>query len=204
MTVLSFNELTKTISSSWKVIDNETKHYCYAVAEIITKRYKELVKVGGMCCLPTIDSSSTGQEMKKLESRKAEIPAPQQHACLPCAPITSGDVFSETHDVPDRPGQEYPGKYASMGISPVVGEQSTVNICGDSVMDMMQQYQQFQMLHRDWATNMLDDDDLDRSNVNIPDPTPSGLVSMPTGIQQYDVQLGIAAVFDMWRSKQGY
>jgi len=198
--LLSFNELTKTISSSWKVLDNETKQYCYAVAEIITKRYKGLIKVGGMCCLPTIDSSSTGQKMKNLVSRVAETPPPQQHACLPCAPNTSGDLFS----VPDWRGRDYPGKNASMEISPIVREQSTVNICGDSVMDMLQQYQQFQMLHQDWATNVLDNDDLDRSNVKDPDPTPSDLISMATGIHQYDTQTGISAIFDMCRSKQGY
>ncbi len=142
--------------------------------------------------------------MKHLVSRVAETPPPQQLACLPCAPNTSGDVFSETHDDPEWRGRDYPGKNASMEISPVVREQSTMNNCGDSVMDMLQQYQQFQMLHQDWATNVFDNDDLDRSYVKVPDPTPSDFVSMETRIHQYDTQMGISAIFDMWRSKQGY
>jgi hypothetical protein len=340
LTVLSFNELSKTISSSWKVLDNETKKYCYVVAEIIRKRHDRLVEAGGMCCLPTTDfinpdyilrdypgenacmgipptqmtndlvSKDTGMSPPQLESlpcapitkcdalsethdvpdrpsneypgntasmgispavvhvkcwvsKDAEIPPPQQaalspcvasimpgnpsseshdipdqpdgeypsknaymdisrvvnvkllvpgdaeippspqHAWLPCAPITSGDVFRDTRDVPYRPGREYPGENVTVGIPSTVRERSTANIHNDSVMEILHQYREFQILHQDWpsywATIVSVNDDLDRSNViaPIPEPTPSSdLVSCH--------QKRISAIFDMWLSKQGY
>jgi hypothetical protein len=296
MAVLSFKELSRIISSSWKVLDDETRQYCYVVAEILKKRQEGLVEAGGMCCLPTTEdfikmdyilptrdnyrvrhrrrrcreypgknasmgTPITGQMMKDLESKDADIPPPQRpallpcaaaimpgaahskthgvpnqpgreypgknanmdisrvvnvklfvsgdaeippspkHTWLPCAPISSGDVFSDMHDVPYRPGREYPSKNAAVGVPSTVREQSTRE---DSVIDMFYQYRQFQALHQDWATNFMVNDDLDRSNINIPDPTPSGLVSVPTKMHQNGTRMGISAMFDMWRSRQNY
>ncbi|EED96664.1 predicted protein [Thalassiosira pseudonana CCMP1335] len=39
--IIGFNELTKTISSRWKTVDDETKKYCQSLADIELKRYNK-------------------------------------------------------------------------------------------------------------------------------------------------------------------
>ena len=69
MTVTSFAELSLTVAANWNSADNETKNYCQEVARILKERHTELTKVGGLCCLSTIDSVSPGlkEEAKPIK-----------------------------------------------------------------------------------------------------------------------------------------
>jgi hypothetical protein len=195
VTVTSFAELARTVAANWKCADEETKHYCLSVADILKERHSVLASFGGISCLPAIVPASREPKSEKKRSiserwmsRKAgtlQQHKDNQSVKLPI-PIMSGDAPSETHVVRDQPSQEYLGRYVPPAIFPVAHEQGTADshesrIC---VIDKLQyqqyqqhqQYQQFLTRQLCWATAMLGSDNVDRPNVKMLQPTSSGLI----------------------------
>ena len=161
---------------------------------------------------------------------------PQQHkgyqsVKLPI-PIMSGDAPSETHIFRDQPSQEYLGRYLPPTILNLANEQGTVNsdeskICMIDKLQYQQyrqyrqyrQYLQFQTRQVCWATTMLGSDNVDRPNVKMLQPMPSGLIQqgirkapMPNmtgsalrqiGSLHHGIEPEISAICGMWLLSSG-
>lgn len=238
MTVTSFAELARTVAANWRCADEETKHYCVSVADILKARHTVLANFGGTSCLPVIDPASREPKSEKKRSKVErrmlrKSGTPQQHkgyqsVKLPI-PIMSGDAPSETHIFRDQPSQEYLGRYVPPTIFPVAHEQGTVNsdeskICVIDKLQYLQylqyrQYLQFQTRQLCWATSMLGSDNVDRPNVKMLQPMPSGLIQqgirkapMPnmtgsalrqTGSLHHGIEPEISAICGMWLLSRG-
>jgi hypothetical protein len=74
--VITFVELTKLVSSKWKVVDPETKEYCRNIAQGEFKRYRkeldEFIKIYG-------SEAAKGKKRKPRQSKSKKVTLKMQH-----------------------------------------------------------------------------------------------------------------------------
>ena len=190
MTVTSFAELSLTVAANWKSADNETKKYCQEVARILKERHTELTKVGGICCLSSIDSVSPGlKEEAKPRNADNELKDSEltDFGLIFCLPTM--DSESPTHDFKGQSSQQYLSMHAPVRISLVTYEQDTMN-SHDTIKTWL--HSQAATIPNATTTTTRGNYSLDGTNRKMRQPRPSGVIQETPGTASMPIMTGSA------------
>ena len=186
MTVTSFAELSLTVAANWNSADNETKNYCQEVARILKERHTELTKVGGLCCLSTIDSVSPGlKEEAKPRNAENELKYSEltEFGAIFCLPTM--DSESPTHAFKGQSSQQYLSMHAPVCIF----EQDTMN-SPDTIKTWL--HNQAATIPNATTTTTRGNDSLDGTNRKMRQPRPSGVIQETPGTASMPIMTGSA------------